>query len=250
MSYADLEGLWVQAGGSPASAPLAAAIAMAESGGNPSSLNNNASTGDLSYGLWQINMIGSMGPQRERQFGINSYSQLLDPLTNAKAAVAVSNGGTNFAPWSTFKSGAYKKYLQGNVPPNMVAGGSGATAGGAGQPQTASVFSDVVSPVEHFVEGLFNWMFFGLLIITGGFLVMASVTVLTIGDTAGNLRPAGPVRATRETIRLRQNIRQSSPGGPYVDDVPVRTAPSAPPPARPVVENPAPKRITSERMDR
>ena len=37
------------------------AIAMAESSGDSAALNNNPNTGDLSYGLWQINMIGDMG---------------------------------------------------------------------------------------------------------------------------------------------------------------------------------------------
>ena len=40
---------------------IMAAIAMAESGSNAEAHNDNANTGDNSYGLWQINMLGSMG---------------------------------------------------------------------------------------------------------------------------------------------------------------------------------------------
>jgi hypothetical protein len=85
---------------------------MAESGGHSRSHNTNASTGDNSYGLFQINMIGTMGPNRRKQFNLKSNDQLFDPLTNARAAYAISNHGTNWTPWSTYKSGAYKKYLK------------------------------------------------------------------------------------------------------------------------------------------
>ncbi len=49
-------------------ARIAAAIALAESGGNSDAHNGNAATGDDSYGLWQINMIGAMGPARRVEF--------------------------------------------------------------------------------------------------------------------------------------------------------------------------------------
>lgn len=93
------------------------AIGFAESkkddAGNPmaSFHNRNAGTGDDSYGFTQINMLGKLKPERLKQFGITDPNQLLDPLTNLKAAHSVSGGGTNFTPWSTYKSGAYQKYL-------------------------------------------------------------------------------------------------------------------------------------------
>src|SRR3954465_3981494 len=61
-------------------------IAYAESGGNPAAHNDNPKTGDESYGLWQINMIGKLGPARRKAFGITDNKQLFDPATNAKAA--------------------------------------------------------------------------------------------------------------------------------------------------------------------
>ncbi len=92
---------------------MAVAIGMAESGGNAGEVNNNPGTGDLSYGDWQINMLGGMGPERRAQYGLSSNDALLDPYTNARVAYAMSNGGQNWAPWSTYKSGAYKNFLGG-----------------------------------------------------------------------------------------------------------------------------------------
>lgn len=86
------------------------AIAMAESSGNPKAHNPDASTGDNSYGLWQINMLGDMGPERRKLFGISSNSALLDPYVNARAAMAIyRQQGLN--AWSTYRHGTHKKYL-------------------------------------------------------------------------------------------------------------------------------------------
>lgn len=80
------------------------AIAKRESSYNPKAFNGNAGTGDKSYGLMQINMIGSMGPARMRQFGITSEDQLYDPLTNMKAAFALYKAnGNQLTPWGGYK---------------------------------------------------------------------------------------------------------------------------------------------------
>lgn len=89
---------------------MAYAIAMAESGGNARAHNPNANTGDNSYGLFQINMLGAMGPERRRRYGLSSNDDLFDPLTNAKVAFKMSGGGANWGPWSTYTNDAYKKF--------------------------------------------------------------------------------------------------------------------------------------------
>ena len=86
------------------------AIAMAESSGDSAAINNNPNTGDLSYGLWQINMLGDMGPERRKLFGIKSNEELLDPLTNAKAAYKIYEL-QGYAAWSVYKSGKYRDYM-------------------------------------------------------------------------------------------------------------------------------------------
>lgn len=86
-TYAQLMSLWIQAGGSKLNAAMAAAIAMAESGGNPNSTDDD-SNGTADRGLWQINSTHG---------SLSSY----DPLTNARAAVQLSNNGTTWRPWCT-----------------------------------------------------------------------------------------------------------------------------------------------------
>ena len=78
---------------------LAWAVAMKESGGRPSALNNNIRTGDSSYGIFQINMIGDLGPMRLAKFGLTTKKDLLDPVENAKAAYYMTNGGTDWSAW-------------------------------------------------------------------------------------------------------------------------------------------------------
>ena len=84
-----LESLWEQAGGSTDEAVMAASIAMAESGGNPSAISP---TND--YGLWQIN-------------GSHGALATLNPLGNAEAAVNISGNGSSWGPWTTYTTGAY-----------------------------------------------------------------------------------------------------------------------------------------------
>jgi hypothetical protein len=75
------------------------AVAMKESNGRPMAHNRNSSTGDNSYGIFQINMIGSLGQDRLDKFNIKSYSDLFDPVTNAEIAFFMSNGGQDWSAW-------------------------------------------------------------------------------------------------------------------------------------------------------
>ncbi len=70
--------------------PRMVAIALAENEPlDANKIRNTPETGDLSYGIFQINMIGDLGAARREMLGIQSNEELLDPLTNAKAALAV-----------------------------------------------------------------------------------------------------------------------------------------------------------------
>jgi len=86
-----LEALWETAGGSSSEAFMAAEIAMAESGGNQYAVSPTSD-----YGYWQIN-LPSWGPNLAT----------FNPIGNAKAAIQISDDGTNWEPWTTYTSGAY-----------------------------------------------------------------------------------------------------------------------------------------------
>lgn len=88
-------------------AQIAAAIAMAESGGDSNAINpGNANDPEYSVGLWQINIRAH--PQY-------SKSSMLVPQNNALAMFAISSGGTNWSPWGTYTSGAYRSFLSNPV---------------------------------------------------------------------------------------------------------------------------------------
>jgi hypothetical protein len=83
-------------------------IVMKESTGRPMAHNQNSKTGDNSHGLFQINMIGSLGPARLKEFNLSSNEDLFDPLTNARIGYTMSNGGKNWSPWNGLGSSAQK----------------------------------------------------------------------------------------------------------------------------------------------
>jgi hypothetical protein len=105
-----LASLALRAGCSPSEAPIAAAIASAESGGNPGAQGDITlmdSTWDWSEGLWQIR-----GLRDERGSGqLRDSLANANPVTNADAMYVISNGCTDWTPWTTYNTGAYLAYL-------------------------------------------------------------------------------------------------------------------------------------------
>lgn len=131
LTNAQIQQLWINNGGSAALAPTMAAIAEAESSGNPQNLNNTPSTGDYSVGLWQINYYGNLYNSRTAEFG-SPGSLSADPNAQARAAIALYNQ-SGLGNWTTYTSGAYKQYLSGSsaVPSGTVTGspaGSGTSS--------------------------------------------------------------------------------------------------------------------------
>jgi len=133
VSMANRVALAKAAGFSEANAIKMGAISQAESSGN--SYAHNPYGRDDSYGLWQINMLGSMGVQRNALFKrlIPNYvdrSSLYNPWINAQAAKIIYDQ-QGLSAWSTYSSGAYSRYM------SAAASGSGSgityqSAGGAG----------------------------------------------------------------------------------------------------------------------
>lgn len=123
MNQSEIYSLAKSAGLSDGNAKTAAAIAMAESGGNPNS--HNATPPDDSYGLWQINMLGSLGPNRRFIYRLSSNAALYDPPTNARVMASISQGGHNFSPWTTYTRGTYKQFINNPVTTVSVAPAGG-----------------------------------------------------------------------------------------------------------------------------
>jgi len=113
-SISDLVQLALSVGFKKENAAIAAAIAMAESGGDPtidtvkSGLDPEKKT-EFSIGLWQINMLGRIGEERRKKFNIEN-NDLYNPNLNAQIAYKIS-GGYNFNAWTTYAGGKYKTYL-------------------------------------------------------------------------------------------------------------------------------------------
>lgn len=75
------------------------AVAKKESNGRPLAYNGNRSTGDSSYGVFQINMIDELGNDRREKFNLTYNRDLLDPVTNATIAFHMSQGGKDWSSW-------------------------------------------------------------------------------------------------------------------------------------------------------
>jgi LysM repeat protein len=91
LSCGGLEQLWMSAGGPSGAAVTAASVAMAESAGQ------QYATGPYGErGYWQINPVNGAV--------LSTY----DAYGNARAAVVMSHGGTDWSAWTTYTSGAYQ----------------------------------------------------------------------------------------------------------------------------------------------
>jgi hypothetical protein len=95
---------------------VAYAVAKKESNGRPLAHNGNVNTGDNSYGIFQINMLGSLGEDRREKFQLKTNKDLLEPVTNAKIAYHMSNGGEDWSAWKVYlgqKNGErYESFLK------------------------------------------------------------------------------------------------------------------------------------------
>lgn len=217
------------AGLSPDRAQIAAAIAMAESGGRPTA--HNPVPPDDSYGLWQINMIGSMGPARRAQYGISSNTDLYDPAVNARAMAAISNGGKNFTPWSTYTSGAYKKFSGGAADATATdaswqgdLGGAlgGLLGGGTAGLQGLAALGELGVGAAEWLGNPHNWIriietVVGALMVGVGLAIVTRGTwqpaVNAVGKVA-EITPQGRVVATAKAAKAANAVKTAGTGQP------------------------------------
>lgn len=106
----EIRDLAAQAGFTGQDLDIAVAIALAESSGDPAAVGDVALGGSI--GLWQIYTVA------HPEFAIEGLS---DPAVNAAAAFQVyMKAGNSFTPWTTYKTGAYRRFISGDI-----AGGAG-----------------------------------------------------------------------------------------------------------------------------
>jgi hypothetical protein len=107
LSYARIEGFWIDAGGAFGNgiAETAAAITGAESSYYPGIIQPGEPYSTTGWGLWQITPGNSVS-------AYGTDFRLLDPWNNAEAAVSKYNAAGGFTPWVTYTDGAYKSFLQ------------------------------------------------------------------------------------------------------------------------------------------
>ena len=88
----------------------ACAIAKAESNGRPLAFNGNIKTGDSSYGVFQINMLGELGSDRREKFDLDSNAELLNPVVNAQITLHMTKGGVDWSSWSSVNGTRYQEW--------------------------------------------------------------------------------------------------------------------------------------------
>lgn len=159
-SFSQLEQLWTGAGGNRAMAPTMAAIALAESSGNPNAQNPSGASG-----LWQI-----MLPTNAADVP-GGAGNVFNPQANAAAAVKIANS-QGLGAWTTYTSGAYKQFLS---------GGSSGGGGVLGAIESALGSNPATSAVG---SGLSN--------IAGGVSDLSSIpgAISSVGSEIGNVGSA------------------------------------------------------------
>lgn len=204
LSVDEIKALWIQAGGNPQNAAIAAAVALAESAGKTDAAPVNGN-GSVDRGLWQINSV-------------HGAQSTLDPLGNARAAVAISDNGANWKPWCTAytdgacgsKGGAYNltsgssvaKFLgKAGATGTVSAGGvaaQGAAAGGALGAADAAAIDATINGFEAnilmFFNVILNNAFYAFVAVGGvaaliiGLIMMSKDSV--VGAAVGALKRA------------------------------------------------------------
>ena len=188
-SYAQLEGLWINAGGPRDEAATAAAIAEAESGGNSDARNPSGASG-----LWQI--LGNPFP-----------GNAFDPATNARMAVAKWKAAGGFSPWVTFTNGSYRAYLSGKTTPDSNVPGSPSAvtmAAVAGQQTDCLVANPLSLPLVGslgpgclFTRSNARAFIGAGVLLAGGAVGVAGLVVLA---AAAGMRAAAPVGKVAEGV--------------------------------------------------
>ena len=146
LTYDQLQQVWISNGGPAEWAPTMAAIAVAESNGDPAAKNASGATG-----LWQT-IMGAQGSSFQAQYG---KANLTDPNEAAKVAIAqlTWGGGIHTGNWSADPVGAYvtnngSKPLSTAQAQQFAGNPASATTASTTQGETGAVNIPAAAPVQ------------------------------------------------------------------------------------------------------
>ncbi len=172
-----------QAGFAAPSAVLMTAIALAESGGNDTArgdLSLQDSTWGPSYGLFQVRTVKDQtGSGQSRDINLLASSD----IAQAEAAFAISRGGTDFSPWSTYTHGTYQRYLS----TAQAAAGGSVTANSSGIVQSALGLPSMTDVRALVVEVVF--VVLGLAVVGIGIVRSSSPALKPLGRALSKVSP-------------------------------------------------------------
>jgi hypothetical protein len=176
----------MNAGGNKTIAPLMAAIAMAESGGNSNAKNPSGATG-----LWQI--LGAVNA--------SDQSKLTNPQVNAHEAVLKYNS-QGLKAWEAYTNGAYKQFYKGNTAASALpqGGSTAAASGGGGGNGILGIPTEITNfftQANTFVTALMwlaspgSWVRIGAFIVGVALLLFAIHALIAVGE-GGEIMPKAP----------------------------------------------------------
>jgi hypothetical protein len=198
-----------QAGFPDSEIPLAVAIALAESGGDATA--HNSTPPDDSYGLWQINMYGTLGPARRAAFALKSNEDLYNPLTNARAALVIRRT-QSWSAWSVYTNGKYKQHMNTTekfgkgvpvipipIPPFVV-------------PNPGELLPDAIGEQ---LKPFFDWLNKGILrvamFVGGGILIMVAIALMVSMNQRKVLGAAASVvNPVKKAGKLAKSVGQGA----------------------------------------
>ena len=194
LTRAEIANAMRKAGWPETAIPVGVAVALAESGGNPSAVNHSNRNGSKDYGLFQINSV------HKELLAKHNWS---DPVDNARMALSVYKGaGNKWTPWSVYKSGSYRRFYTGQADgdPSTTAddekgdsfadGIRDGLTGGATGATSLGVFSLGYLGDQSF------WKRFGIGLLAVGLIIAGIIIIFRqpltdVGKGLANLHPVG-----------------------------------------------------------
>lgn len=192
-------------------AATAVAVALAEHGGRVDErATNRNSDGSVDSGIWQINSV-------HRQAHPDwTVEWLKDPQHNSEAMAVVSNNGTNWQPWTTFRNGAYRRYMpeaEQAVDNVTGTGGPGAVVDAASSIATdpLGAIKDVAGALGSLGETVGNFLTFitdpdtwrrAALIGIGAAIAVASVVIIARGTETGQAVESGVKQGAKKAAAV------------------------------------------------